>query len=205
MGVDNDHSVPPAHWSLEKYKFMPPPDLQLSCRDYQLVQPQQTLAYTKTLQYWAEKAQPPIPGKPNYLAGSVLELRWAMEPLVTFSDEEVLAAAVPSNWIEVTVPRLAEPTPVEPHCSCRWSCSHNTLAHPNWSLMAACGRDWPTVMKKRDEPAILPKEVMMQLPVPEHKSPCPPPGFVEIARSLWGKQPMDGHWCPCRKRWRVRL
>ena len=26
MGVDNDHSVPPAHWSLLKYKFMLPPD-----------------------------------------------------------------------------------------------------------------------------------------------------------------------------------
>ena len=27
----------------------------------------------------------------------------------------------------------------------------------------------------------------MQLPVPEHKSSCPLPGFVEIMRSLWGK------------------
>ena len=32
-----------------------------------------------------------------------------MEPLIAFSDEEVLTAAAPSNWVEVTAPRLADP------------------------------------------------------------------------------------------------
>ena len=38
-----------------------------------------------------------IPGKPHHLAESVLELWWAMEPLVTFTEEEALAATMPSN------------------------------------------------------------------------------------------------------------
>ena len=114
IGVDNDHSTPLAHWSLEKYKFMPTPDPWFGSRDYQLVQPQQILAYGKALQYWVEKGQPPIPGKPLCLAESVFELRWLMEPVVSFIDEEVPMAAASSNWVEVTMPRPAEPTQQTP-------------------------------------------------------------------------------------------
>ena len=122
IGVDNDHCTPLAHWSLEKYKFMLPPDLWFGTRDYWLMQPQQTLTYARALQYWAEKGQPLIPDVPCCLAESVLELRQAIEPLVTFSDEEVLTATAPSNWVEVTTPRPAEPAPVD--CSL----SHITAA-----------------------------------------------------------------------------
>ena len=185
MGVDKDNSAPLAHWSLEKYKFMLPPDLWFSSRDYQLAQPQQTLAYVKVLQYWAEKAQLPIPSELCHLVESVFELRWAMELMVSFTDEEVLVAAEPSNWVAVTMPRPTEPTLADPHHS--HSHSHNTLGHPRRCLMAAHSGDWPVATEKRDEPAIPPWEVMMQLPVPEHKSLCPLPRFVEIARSLQGE------------------
>ena len=68
-----DHSVPMAPSSLEKYKFMPPPELQFGSWDYQLVQPQKTLTYAKALQHWMEKAQLLVPGEPCHLAESVLD------------------------------------------------------------------------------------------------------------------------------------
>ena len=93
---------------------MPPPDPWFSSQDYQCVQPQQTLAYMKALQYWVEKAQPLIPGEPFHLAESMLELRQAMELMVSFTGGEVLMATAPSNWVEVTLPRLAEPGLADP-------------------------------------------------------------------------------------------
>ena len=78
--------------------------MQFSSHDFQFTQPQKTLAYVKALQYWAEKAQPLVPGKPCHLAESVLELWQVMEPLVSFSDEEALKDAPPSNWVEISLP-----------------------------------------------------------------------------------------------------
>ena len=43
-----------------------------------------------------------------------LELWQVMEPLVSFTEKEVLVAVVPSNWVELSSPSLAEPTPAEP-------------------------------------------------------------------------------------------
>ena len=33
-----------------------------------------------------------------------------MDPLTTFTDEEVLEDILPSNWVKITSSRLAEPT-----------------------------------------------------------------------------------------------
>ena len=110
-GVDKDYTLPLTHLSIKKYKFMPPPDLRFGSQDCWLVQPCQTLTYTRALQYWAEKAPPLIPTEPCHLVESVVELQQAMEPLVSFTEEEVLMAAAPSNWVEVSLPRLAEPAP----------------------------------------------------------------------------------------------
>ena len=103
------------------------------------------------------------PSEPHHLVESVLELRWVMELMVSFTDEEVLTATAPSNWVEVPVSRLAEPASADPHHSHSHSHSHNTQAHPRGSLMAAHGRDQPAVTKKRDKPVTLPQEVMTQL------------------------------------------
>ena len=106
MGVDNDHSTPLAH--LEKYKFITTPNLQFGSQDDWLVQPQKTLAYVKALQYWVEKAQLLIHSEPHHLAESMIELWWVMEPLITFTDEEVLKDTLPSNWVEISSPQQAE-------------------------------------------------------------------------------------------------
>ena len=90
LGVENDNSALPAPKHLGKDWFLPLPDPQMGSQDYQILQPKKTLVYAKALQYWAEEAQLPNPGKPHHLVESILELWWAMEPVTTFSDSEVL-------------------------------------------------------------------------------------------------------------------
>ena len=97
LKVDNDHSMLPAHHSLDRDHFLPLPDMWFGSQDFWLTQPQKTLAYVKALPYWAEKAQPLIHSKPHHLAESVLELWQMMELLTTFTDEEVLEDVLPSN------------------------------------------------------------------------------------------------------------
>ena len=110
LKVDNDHSVLRAHHSLDRDQFLPLLDMWFSSQDFWLTQPQKTLAYAKALQYWAEKAQPPIPSKPHQLAENVLELWQMMELLTVFMDEEVLDDIPSSNWMKIMPSRLAEPT-----------------------------------------------------------------------------------------------
>ena len=110
--VDNDHSTPPAPCSLDRDQFLPLLDMQFSSQDFWLTQPQKILAYVKALQYWAEKAQLPVPGEPHQLVESMLELWWLMELLTTFTDEDVLKVP-PSNWVKITLSRLTEPTQQE--------------------------------------------------------------------------------------------
>ena len=90
-GEKNDYSPLPAAKWLGKDRLLPPQDPQMGSQDYHLGQPIKTLAYAQALQYWAERAKPLIPSDPHHLAGSVLELMWAMEPLTTFEDSKVLA------------------------------------------------------------------------------------------------------------------
>ena len=107
-----------------------------------------------------------------------------MESLVTFTDKEVLTTLAPSSWVEVTSPGQQNLPQQTPHHSHSHIHSHNTWAYPGGSLLAAHGGDPPATTERRDEPTTPSWEVMMQLP--EHKSSCPQPGFVEIVRSLWG-------------------
>ena len=69
--------------------------------------------------------------------------------------------------------------------------------------MAAHSRDQPAVTERKDEPVIPPQEVMTQLPEPERVSMPSNQVFRDYERPAGGKQPIDGHWCPCRRVWRV--
>ena len=100
----------PAPHPLDRDCFLPIQDMQFGGQDFWLKHPQKTLAYAKALQHWAEKAQPPTPGKPCQLAESVLELQCVMDPMMTFTNEEVLEDVQPSNWVRITPSKLAEPT-----------------------------------------------------------------------------------------------
>ena len=97
QGTPSDYSAPPAPQALECDWFLTISNITFGGQDYDMWQLQKTLAYAKALQYWAEKAQLPCPGKPCWLAESVWELHQVMEPLATFTDMEVLENNLPSN------------------------------------------------------------------------------------------------------------
>ena len=166
-------SVAPTPHCIEWDAFLPFNKLQFSGQDYCMKQPQKTLAYTKALQHWAEKAQPPTPGKAHQLAECVQELREAMEPLTTFTDAEVFGDDVPLHWVKITSSRTSEPA--EPTTSQEWSCSQNRRAHTQGSFAVAhnVGRSKPVTST--------------QMASPSHPHPtiirCPP-GFAEITQSL---------------------
>ena len=129
--VDNDHTPPLTHPSIGNYHFMPPANVRFGSQDYQLAQSHHTITYVRVLQYWTEKAQPPIPGQPNCLVKSVMEFQWAMEPLVSFLEGGIFAALALSNWMEVSSLRLSEPISWDPCPDC--SCSQRSWAHPGGS------------------------------------------------------------------------
>ena len=105
QGTPNDYSTTPIPQALECDQFLPISNIMFSGQDFQMWQPQKTLAYAKALQYWAEKAQLSHLGKPHQLAEGVQELCQAMEPLATFMDVEVLEDNPPSNLQVITPSR----------------------------------------------------------------------------------------------------
>ena len=80
QGTPMIYSAPPQ--ALEHDWFLPISNITFGRQDYCMQQPQKTLVYTKALQYWAEKAQLPHPGKPHQLAEGVQELArpWSLWP-----------------------------------------------------------------------------------------------------------------------------
>ena len=68
-----------------------------------------TLAYTKALQYWVESMKSMILSEPHQLAGSILELRQAMEPLQSSKIQRSSATTLlHETMMSVTT---VEPTP----------------------------------------------------------------------------------------------
>ena len=187
--VDNDHTYPPAYPSIGNYHFLLVEDGRFGSQDLWLAQSHHTLTYARVLQHWAEKAQLPNPSEPCHLAGSIVEIWWVMEPLVSFMENEVFTAMLLSNWVEVTLPWLAEAIPTDPCCrhSHSWSCSSHGC--PRGFLSVAHSKNQPTTTVKTEMPTP-PWEVMLlqsSQSTSNHKPSCPLPGFVEIACALWGE------------------
>ena len=109
QGVDNDYLALPAPQSLDHDQFLPAANMRFDRQDYNMRQCQKTLAYTKALQYWAEKAQLPPPGEPCQMVENMIELWQAMKPLTTFTNAEVLEDTIPSHWIKITSSQISEP------------------------------------------------------------------------------------------------
>ena len=97
LKVSNDYFLPPALKCIGMKAFLLILDPRIPCQDYREGQPQKTLAYAQALQYWAKKANPPKPDQPHLLARCVHELRWAMRPFTTFTDEAVLKGTTPKQ------------------------------------------------------------------------------------------------------------
>ena len=109
-----------------------------------------------------------------------------MELLVSFTEEEVFVATVPSNWVEVSSPRLTEPTHKTPITAtdvakaarptkgvpvsspwCRWTHYYQGDRH------ACC------FFPGEDAAAV------------HHEPLCPLPRFAETAHALWGEESAD--------------
>ena len=87
---ENGYSAPPAPHCIERDAFLPFNTMKFAGQDYCMEQPQKTLVYAKALQYWVEKAWLPMLSEPCQLAECVQELREAMEPLITFTDDGLM-------------------------------------------------------------------------------------------------------------------
>ena len=187
QGVTNDYSALLAPHSLDRDQFLPIQDIWFRGQDFWLKQPQKTMAYAKVLQYWAEKTQPLTTGKSHQLAESLLELQCEMEPLVMFTDKEVLEELQPSNWVRITPSRTFES--VDPLTSWEWSCSRNCRAQARGSFVAACGIGWlkcTATTQVASPSAISTQKVESQQEDIISQWWTAPPGFMEIARSLHG-------------------
>ena len=109
LKIKNNYSAPPMSHCIERDAFLPVSTGNFSCQDYQMKQPQKTLAYTKVLQFWAEKAKLPLVDQQCQLAECVRKLRVSIELLTSFTDEEVLINDAPSHWVKITSSGPSEP------------------------------------------------------------------------------------------------
>ena len=82
-------------------------------QDYWLKPLQKTLAYAQALQYWAEKANLPVPSEPHHLAMSIHELRWCMRRYMAFSDHDVFEG-LPHGLPEAEVEETTQTNPIKP-------------------------------------------------------------------------------------------
>ena len=94
--------------------ILPPQDPLFPCQDIREGQSQKTVAYVQALQYWAEKANPPIPSQPCLLVRCILKVRKVMEQYVSFSKDVILDGAAPQEGslmdpTKVTIPRNDPP------------------------------------------------------------------------------------------------
>ena len=118
---------------------------------------------------------------------SMIGLWKVMESLVTSTNEEVLNDAVPSNWVEISLPWWAEPA--------QWDHSHsrNSQAHPKGSLSMTHSERQPvpqtTTTAQMTTQTNLSEEVVLQQAESDSQPLTPPQEFAEIAWSLWGDCP----------------
>ena len=144
QGVANDYLAPPAPQSLDHDWFLPISNISFGRQDYHMKQPQKTLVYAKALQYWVEKAQPPLPDEPHQIVESVLALQRSVEPLTMFTNDEVLEDTLPSHWVKIMLSWTLEPT--DPPASQEWSCSgsHRAWTRGVFTVMCSIGWSKPT-------------------------------------------------------------
>ena len=106
-----------------------------------------------------------------------------------FMDEEVISNYAPSPWVKITSSRMSEPA--KPTHSQKQSHSQNWGAHARGSFVVAhnIGRSKPVAtIPMVHLPTASIKRVETQ-PESTVQQWMPPPGFTEIAKSLWGDDP----------------
>ena len=99
--------------------FLPLPDPKFPLQDIQVGQLEKTIAHVQVLQYWVEKSNPPTPGQPGLLVGSILELREVIEPYISFPDDTILGGVAPPEGFledqpETTMSGSVQPASAKP-------------------------------------------------------------------------------------------
>ena len=190
--VDNYYAKLPAHPLIGKHHFLLPKDVRFGTQDIHFRQLHHTIAYTRTLQHWAEKVHPPVPGQPHHLVRSVQELWWAIEPLICLEEEEVFAIMVPSNWMEVTSPQSTETIPQESqksHTQSSWVHLRGSLSVTHSEGWPATTATWATTMVEALATPLW--EFMQHKPTSESWPLCPLPGFADITKTLEWEEPVE--------------
>ena len=174
---ENDYALPPVPHCIVWDTFLPQTESNFTSQDYRLRQSKTTLVLTKSLQFWVEKALPTQTNRLCQLAACVRELREAMEPLTSFTDEDILVNDPPSLWKKITslhnVPREGEeetPGAVQGH-------EVGTLmqrAHPRGSFQTIHSSRMSQAPHHPHEPQL------PQLPLP----PLPLSGRLSLSRYL---------------------
>ena len=74
------------------------------------------MAYTCTLQYWAEKTDLPTGGQPHQLAENMKELWEKMGCYLSFLDKEVFEGVTPLEGMSASLTEEAKPHSYTCHC-----------------------------------------------------------------------------------------
>ena len=112
--MENYHQAPPALLCICQKDFLPQQDSKFHSQDIRESQFEKMVAYAHALQFGAEKANPPTPGQPCLLAGSILELREVMKCYVSFPNDALFGSVAHleeslTNQPETTIPESSQP------------------------------------------------------------------------------------------------
>ena len=188
QSMKNGYTLPSMPNCLDWDIFLPPGGGNFTSVDYWMKQFQKTLAYAKALQFWVKKAQPPWAGQPCQLVASVRELRDVMEPLTSFTKEEILSEDLLSMWVKVTLFWLTGE--LEPEVLQVQGHSRQERAHSHGPFAVSCSRRCLRLVAPSNQEATSPDIFTQRVEAPPD-SPIvsrwmPPLGFTPIASSLRG-------------------
>ena len=196
-GLNHD-TPPPAPCCIDWDAYLLWMNMKFSSVDYRICQPQKTLAFARSLQHWAELANPPATAQPRQLAVCMIEWRDSMAPFTTFTDAEVFGEAECPCWVQVTPSKALEPE--EPKAMWERSHGQNRRTHPwgSFSLVSNRGCTKGPVIpsmasaissQSQGAPNISTQHRKMPPGSPVFQKQTPPPGFAEIAQSLRDDNP----------------
>ena len=112
--VENYHQAPLAPLYLCQKNFLPLPNPKFACWDIRELQQKKTVAYTKALQFWEEKANLPAEGQTHLLVGGIVELGEQMKHYVSFTDEVIFSGVALREESPITQPKKDTPKGAQP-------------------------------------------------------------------------------------------
>ena len=137
-----------------------------------------------------------MPGKPHQLLESMLEIQWAMEPLTSFTDAEVLDNSPPSNWVKIMSSWGSDSTDPPTSWEQSHSRSHRAQARGTFVVAHCIGWSKPTATTWVVSPSVsltLKVELQQEDTVSQRQTPSRVCRNCEIY--AWGQPTMGSHGC----------